>query len=352
MAKLLRALSHHFPELESLEIFPTYEHGRELVLPATFLSGSTPSLRQLTLREVLSSCLSPLLSSATGLVELALTLRIPRNALPETSFIANLQRMSRLRRLELELKFLPRTTINDESPPAASTGDIVTLPKLMQLVFTGQRYYLEALVAVLAAPSLQHLDAGLRGATCVFPIPHLCRFICDTDNQFITVRLNISRYNLEFSAGTGSQSVYDQPFLIGIHQPVSLEKMGQELSGPLSTVEELIIAWGVELWDSESRDHLRGFCYYVPQVKIVQVPAEVALNVAHSFQQDGREPILDLLPALERVEVRSVVGEDDLYVSICDAFEPLIAARQRAGRPIRLSWTFWRNRVTQKWLAR
>lgn len=58
----------------------------------------------------------------------------------------------------------------------------------------------------------------------------------------------------------------------------------------------------------------------------------MVLDIAHSFQQDSRGPVLDLLPALERIEVLSVAGWDNLYVSICDAFELLIAARQRAGR--------------------
>ncbi len=86
MSKLLRALSHPFPELENLEICPTYKHlpsytyysyyyDHELILPATFLSGSAPYLRRLTLRQVAPRCLSPLLSSTTGLVESTLTLK-------------------------------------------------------------------------------------------------------------------------------------------------------------------------------------------------------------------------------------------------------------------------------------
>ncbi|KAH9021133.1 hypothetical protein EDB85DRAFT_435101 [Lactarius pseudohatsudake] len=362
MAKLLKALSRPFPELESLDIFPTDERQGELVLPATFLSRSAPCLRRLMLREVSWSCLSPLLSSATGLVELALTFKVAYGALPEASFTANLQHMSRLRRLELELKPLPPppgTTINDYPLPPTGAGEIVPLPELTQVVYTGPRRYFEALVAVLAAPSLRRLDLTLGtcgladDTTRGFPIPHLCRFVRDTDNQFITVCLAYSIWPLRFSAGTGSQSVHDQPFLIVDYEPFSLEQLGRELSGPLSTVEELVIGWQPWSFDRYIQpDQMRGFCYYLPQVKIVQVPVEVALNVAHVFKGDGGEPILYLLPALERIEVRSAAGEDDTYVSICSAFEPLIAARQRAGRPIRLSWTFWRNSSTQKWLVR
>ena len=65
-------------------------------------------------------------------------------------------------------------------------------------------------------------------------------------------------------------------------------------------------------------------------MKKVRVPAKVALDIAHSFQQDGREHFLDLLPALKRVEVLPTVGMDDLY----DAFEPLIAATVRTPHKV------------------
>ena len=112
-SRLLRELCHPFPKLESFEFcfpfkFSTPYHMHELIIPATFLLPA-PCLRRPTLREVVPTCLSPLLSSATGLVELALTLRVRHSVLPDacvlpdTSLIANLQRLSCLRRLELKL---------------------------------------------------------------------------------------------------------------------------------------------------------------------------------------------------------------------------------------------------------
>ena len=343
MAKLLKALSHPFPELESLEIcsnddtYPACYRDHRLILPATFLSGSAPCLRQLTLREVVPGCLSPLLSSATGLVELALTLRVAYAAFPEASLIANLQRMSCLRRLELNLQYRYATRYSDPPPPPTSAGDVVPLSKLTHLIFTGHIFYLQTLVVGLAAPSLQHLDAKLCGhSRRFFPIPHLCKFIRDTECQFTAVHLSFWYDKLRFCAGTGSQSADDQPFKIIIRGPGLrlLELLGQALSGPLSTVEELIITLTI---GSIQTDQWRGFCYHVPQVKMLRIPVNVALNVARSFRQGGH-PVLDVLPALERVEVLSVVGLHDSYESICDAFKPIIAARQRAGRPIRLSW--------------
>jgi len=126
-----------------------------------------------------------------------------------------------------------------------------------------------------------------------------------------------------------------------------LEQIGQELSGPLSTVESLLIPFG-ELWLEEYHipiaDQWRGLFYHVPQVKMVGVPDIAALNVACSFQQGGRGPSMDLLPALEQVEVDTTKETTPItpsrsrrHASIRDAFEPLISARKQLGRPILLS---------------
>ena len=349
MARLLKGLSYPFPELESLEICSTYGHcDHALFLPATFLSGSAPCLRQLTLRKVESECLSPLLSSATSLVELALTLRVVYGVPPGASLVANLQRLSCLRRLELKLSYRVVNLTHYSPPPPASTGDVVPLSKLTDLIFMGHGSYLQMLVVGLAAPSLQHLDAEVGSPN--FPISHLCKFICDTECQFIAVRLDFPHRKLKFSAETSSESDHAQSFRITIPEPVSLEQIGHMLSGPLSTVEELIVGWDVAPFAQQQLEQghiqLRGFFNHIRQVKMVQMPSEVALGVAHSFQLDSQEPALDLLlPALEQVKVHlSYVppigsNRNDQYVSICDTFEPLIAARQQVGRPIRLSWT-------------
>ncbi|KAH9071149.1 hypothetical protein EDB83DRAFT_2517738 [Lactarius deliciosus] len=307
MDELLGALSHPFPGLESLEISPT--HGNyELLLPAGFLSGSAPSLRQLSLRAGAPRRLSPLLSSATGLVELTLTLRVVLTALPGASFIANLQRMSHLRRLELNLDYYKtRNPYPTELPGRA--GDVVRLSELTHLFFRGHRVYLQALVIRLGAPLLQHLEVALCGGSHPpFPIPHLCKFICDAECQFTEVSLGLGHEELRFCAGTSStQSLIDvQPFTLAIPQPVSLEQLGQELSRPLATVEGLIIAWDGAPWRTGGRfqtGQLRGFFKHVPRVKKVQVPAQVACDLARSFQHGGKGPVLDLLPALELVEV-------------------------------------------------
>lgn len=346
----LGTLCHPFPELESLVIFP--EYGTELILPATILSGSAPCLRELKLQNVVPSCLSPLLSFATGVVKLSLSLMIRCLVRAEPSLLTNLQCMSRLRHLELDVH--PQWPCYDCKPPAV-TGGAIPLSKLTHLIFTGHGSYLEALTVGLAAPSLRQLKAELDDASRrahIFPIPHLCRFIRDTGCQFTVVRLSFARsLRLEFHMGKGSQLVNDhQPFTISLPWFVSLdvEKMSQELSGPFSTVEGLIITqddpldpfcqWNKYQQGDVQRVQWRGFLYHLPQVKTIWVPATMAITLVRSFHLNGLEPVLDLLPALERVEVSPVevraveVGKDELE----SAFEPLMSVRKRAGRPIEI----------------
>ncbi|KAH9002459.1 hypothetical protein EDB86DRAFT_2900154, partial [Lactarius hatsudake] len=176
MAKLFKALSYPFPQLESFEICPIYDpdYERELILPAELLSGSAPTLRRLKLQGVVPECLSPLLASSSGLVELSLTINTVYSSPPEASLPRNLQSMSCPRRLELDLNYRPDTMYFDiDPPPPASVRDVVLLSKLTHLIFTGHRLYLQALVVGLAAPSLQHLDATLYGSSRDFPIASL-----------------------------------------------------------------------------------------------------------------------------------------------------------------------------------
>jgi hypothetical protein len=290
------------------------------------------------------------LSSATDLEELALTFRVPYLTLPEASFIANLQRLSYLRRLELKVYYRswdPRSApnVSHNSEVLACAVHAVPLSSLTDFVFKGHGSYLQGLVISFTAPSLQRLDVEYYRETADFPLPQLCKFICDSECQFKVVRLCLLSLGIELIAETLSESDHAPPFKISIPWPSILptiwEQLGQMLSWPLSTVEELVVGWG---FPGPQYDHIdwRALLIHIPQVKVVQVDYQVALGVADAFQLNGQEPALDLLPSLEYVNVQfppSILeyARNISYIPIRDAFEPLIAARQQVGCPINLS---------------
>ncbi|KAI9467334.1 hypothetical protein BJY52DRAFT_1237874 [Lactarius psammicola] len=154
--------------------------------------------------------------------------------------------MSCLRHLGLDLKYSDTKT---DQPPPTSAGGAVPLSKLTHPIFSGHKSYLQALVVGLAVPSLQYLNVELCGQShSFFPIPRLCKFICDTECQFTHCGSpgSLGIRGSRFARALDSQSVDGQPFRILIPKTVSLEQMGQKLSGPLSTVEGLVILRGME----------------------------------------------------------------------------------------------------------
>jgi hypothetical protein len=160
------------------------------------------------------------------------------------------------------------------------------------------------------------------------------------------VCLDFSDSLLRFTAEThhSKSVVHAQRFTIVIPLPISLEDIGNRLSGPLATVEGLVIWWNIP-GERGGGVQWRGFFNHLRQLKLLQVPWQEALDVAHSFQQDGSEPAMDLLPDLGQVDMemtwypppRGPKRQD--HVAIPHAFEPFIAAREKVGRTITLSLT-------------
>ena len=335
-SKLLGALNHPFPKLESLICVCSYP---ALVLPPTFLSGSTLCLRQLILEGVSLGGLSPLLSSAINLVELTLHIAGTSSAPSKTSLLTNLKCMPRLRRLELTFSYWDFAIPNSSSHPAGA-GTVVPLSELTHFIFRGDDPFLQMLVDELAAPSLQHLDASPCGPRPMSSIPRLCKFIGDIERRFNSVRIDFSLGKVDFSEVPLSKFTESQAFRIPSQRGISLEQMGNMLAVLLSTVEELVVEWDLHANVHRRDIRWRGFFKNTTRVKTIQVTSNLVANVARSFQQDGYD--LDLLPALEQIKVRKAPHgprKEGQYGSICRAFGPLITARQREGQPIGLSFT-------------
>ena len=159
--------------------------------------------------------------------------------------------MSCLRRLELKWRYGAR---DDETPqahplPPASEGEVVSLPELTDLIFYDPVKFLEMLVAALAMPSLQRLDAEIWPGSLAFTgVKHLFKFICDTQSQFIAVCIGSLQSTLEFSAEASPKFDHVQTLKITFSRLVPrdftwVQIIGNVLSEHLSTVEELIVEW-------------------------------------------------------------------------------------------------------------
>ncbi len=164
-----------FPELTRLHFGSKDE--TVPVVPDSFLGGSAPRLRSLTLDGILFSGLSRLLLSATDLVDLSLS-NIPHSGYISPRAMATC--LSTLTRLKsLTLNFQSPQSRPDPGSRCARPATRTVLPALTEMRFTGVSEYLEDLVARIDAPLLHVLDIRFF-LQLVFDTPQLAQFIART----------------------------------------------------------------------------------------------------------------------------------------------------------------------------
>ena len=186
--KFFNATKDPFPALSSLDLRNQFTGILALTFPATFLKGSAPHLRYLTLHVISLTSVSQLLSSATALIELSLGINVFFDVLP-ASLLAHLQGTRCLGRLELRTQgFLPRS-INHPMPPT-KPGDIVLLPKLTCFHYQGDSSFLGALVAGFATPSLRDVHIEPIGDLKLF-ILHCPQFIDNVEKLYHSAQVVI-----------------------------------------------------------------------------------------------------------------------------------------------------------------
>ena len=169
---ILAAMQEPFPALTNLRLHspgsPTAE-----VIPNSFLGGSAPSLRGLTLREIAFPGLRILLSSATHLVQLDLW-RIPHSGyMSPEAMVTCLSTLTRVETLRFE--FLSR---GSRRPHPLTRS---ALPALTHFRFKGFSEYLEDFVARIDTPMLHDLEVTFFRQP-IFDTPNLPQFISRTQS--------------------------------------------------------------------------------------------------------------------------------------------------------------------------
>ena len=169
---VLAAMQAPFPELTRL-CFESKDK-KVPVVPDSFLGGSSPRLRSLSLDGILFSDLPKLLLSASELVEVSLS------NIPHSGYIAPhamttcLSTLTRLNSLSLNFQS-PKSRPDPGSWFPRPIARFV-LPALTELRFTGVSEYLEDLVDRIDTPLLRVLDIRFF-FQLVFETPQLTQFI-------------------------------------------------------------------------------------------------------------------------------------------------------------------------------
>ncbi|KAH9957188.1 hypothetical protein BC827DRAFT_1157363 [Russula dissimulans] len=328
------AMQKPFPELTHLQAW-MYDVAR--VLPDSFLGGSAPRLRSLTLRNIPFPSIPKLLLSAHGLVRLTL-LDIPDSGYFSPDAMATaLTAMTRLETLHLLFRF-PRSLPNPASRPLPPSTRSV-LPALTKLTFKGAYEYLEVLLARIDAPRLYELDIMFFMALD-FDIPRLHRLIGHAEEFKTFHRATVWIYDRDIQlvlypntveVGDGRRLNLEIECRESDHQFLSLCQVCSFFFPLISALEELKIRgkslshWKDDVRDAQWLELLHPFT----ALKNLYLTDGIAQHFCSALQAISGKRTTEVLPALRNIFVQGSSLEP-----VQEAIRTFVAARRLSRHPV------------------
>ena len=342
--KALATLQRPFPALAFLQL--GFWLQTSPVFPASFLGGSAPGLRSLSLYRISFPGLPNLLLTATHLVHLHLE-EIPYSGyISADEMVMALSVLTRLESLYIGFEF-PRSRPNWKiQPPLPSTRTL--LPVLTRLRFNGFTEYLEDLLVRIDAPLLDNLEIFFFHEL-VFDSPQLIQFISRTP-KFKTNNEACVEFSC-FDVMVTLPHPFDGAFKLGIES----SRLDRQLSSIvrvcsssfiqalISTVEHLYIRnnfWRPDWQDViENRQWLELFHPFTA-VKNLYISSEFAPRVVPALKELIGERVTEVLPALQTLFFEEPLSSGPVQETV----EQFVVARQLAGHLISVSrWKFEEN---------
>ena len=312
------------------------------VIPDSFLGGSAPRLRFLTLENFPFPGLPKLLLSATHLVELHLS-GIPHSGyISPRAIAALLSAMFSLEKLSLIFRSpqsCPYRETRSLPPPKRSV-----LPSLHDFRFEGVTEYLEELVTRIDTPQLNYMNITFFNQID-FDCPRLAQFINCTP-AFGALNEAHVRF-MDSSAGITLRSPFENDGLwvyISCTEPdwqlSSIEQVCNNSLPPFPTVEDLYIwrHYSKLVWKDEASENILWSQLLLPftAVKHLYLAKEFAPGVAAAMQELGEGRITEVLPNLQNIFVEGL----EPWRSFQKQIGQFVATRQLLGRSIAISiWT-------------
>ena len=328
------AMQKPFPALTDL--FLSVNGDRALCIPASFLGGSGPHLRTLTLKKCSYPAAQKLLLSANHLVTLSLKDIPDSGYISPDALVTAFSGMFRLETLQLEFRY-PQSHIDPESlrpPPLTRT----ILPALTRFTFEGNHEYSEGLMAQIDAPLLYDLRiVFFMGRD--FEVPQLYQFVSHREafNTFHRAEMIIGDFQIFCRLSSAKPIDY--------HKQLWLEmrfgRVNRQLSSvaqdcvvslpPLSNVKQLKIRpplnWRDKL-ESESTPWLERLKPFTA-VENLTVSYQFVRHVSHAMEMLDGEEVTEVLPALRNLFLRGCTWEP-----YRKAVKTFVAARQFSGYPL------------------
>ncbi|KAI0003331.1 hypothetical protein BJV74DRAFT_525123 [Russula compacta] len=304
------------------------------VLPETFLGGSAPRLRSLTLSGVAFPTLPTLLLSSSDLVYLNLSkIRSSMFTSPEM-VVTCLGVLPNLRELFIEIKPGPTPQGPTSHPPSSRT----VLPSLTLFDLKGISKHLDDLVSRVDTPLLNtlHIQFPL-GTDPSIDLSRLNRFIIRADRLW---PFNRARLGLEFwstRVSLGPRTVLH----LGCdprQQLSSTVQLCNRISPLLSHVEQLIIRSAnlTELWWRDVRPALRvlNLELFRPFISVqnLYVCEELAIPFAVALRDLTQDRVMEVLPSLRSLSFEGPHPSRSLQETV----ERFLALRMKSNHPVSL----------------
>ena len=332
-----------FPELTDLDLAARDE--RAPVVPASFLGGSAPQLRFLTLHSIPFPGLPKILLSATHLVNVTLR-QIPHSGYfsPE-ALVTCLSVLTRLERLVIGLKSPQSRPDRTSRHPPPQTRAL--LPILTILRFGGASEYLEDLVARIDAPLLDNLKITFFHQL-IFDTPYLAQFVSRTPkfNSHDEARVVFNYLDVSVTTCDGrlrlENSCRQSDWQLSSLAQICSSAFPHAL---ISTVDHLYIDDGFhrprELEDIEERFHGQEdiessqwleLLHPFISVKHLYISPKSMPSIAFALQELIGKRVTDVLPALETLFLEKLPSKP-----VQETIEKFVATREFVSYPIAVS---------------
>ena len=342
---LMEAMKEPFPELTSLKLtwFGTTGAPGPPVLPDSFLGGSAPRLRLLSLCEIPFPAMGKLLLSTSGLVMLRLRHISHSGYFSPEGIVACLSSLTRLEILDIRFKpFRPPLSLAIRNPYPSPHSRIV-IPALSSFHFTGDSKYLEKIVAQIDAPLLNHFHISFFSESTL-DTPLLRHFLScwEAFQSFDQAEAAIGQHRIgsvlyprkrmtdpkvpvliiETSESEGEEGEEEEEYVWSLEEICSLSLP------PLVAVECLEIRQ-TRWYRGEHTGNARWLEILRPFTSVTKLVLynELAGRVAPALQTLTAERVPKFLPALQDI---SIVGPQ-LSRPIQEAIEQFVATRELFG---------------------
>jgi hypothetical protein len=347
--EVLSAIRRPFPLLKHLKLQVKFHDETMPIDPDSFLGGSAPRLRSLSLNGIPVSGLPNLLLTTNNLVRLEL-FRIPEYGYgPPEAMATCISMLTKLK--SLAIVFVPPQGRPDRKSRHPHPQTRILLPSLTMWRFRGFSEYLEDLVAGIDAPLLDNLKITFFHQS-ILDSPQLTQFISRTPKFKIydekEARVVFFRRGIEVTLFDGALELAiagaktDQPEQIASLAQACISFFPQSL---ISAVEDLYFldndnspppsSWQDDVNNSEWQEVFHPFT----GVKNLFLPAEFAPSIAFTLPGPFEGSVTEVLPALQTFFWEDTAQSFD----VPELIRPFIAARKLVGHPVALSR--WKKRV-------